>query len=264
MTISRLRSIQVERTESESPYDHHSWLLQIPAMFHLQMNFLWLINKSHYGESDGSVNEYSTLSSHIQALHRKKIPPGAAPFHHLEDIAIHSFYARVLALFYTQIKALSPECDVQDPEAVAGYIRSLDPSRFHKLVEDVYNTAFSLDTSRHLNEPDSAQPSARQQKKSSSARTAARKKRPSPTERGSSIGTESQKDDEELMNHLRFLQEMETYLTLKYAIRHGDIGLIMRVIPQCCIYFHGGPAKNYAREMIICGGFCQQMHVLHP
>jgi hypothetical protein len=69
--------------------------------------------------SVGSVNEYSTLSSHIQALHRKKIPPGAAPFHHFEDIAIHSFYARVVALFYIRIKALSPGCDIQGPDAVA-------------------------------------------------------------------------------------------------------------------------------------------------
>ncbi|KAN0083279.1 hypothetical protein V8E54_002367 [Elaphomyces granulatus] len=43
---------------------------------------------------------------------------------------------------------------------------------------------------------------------------------------------------------------MVLYCTLRYATQHGDIGLLRRVIPRLCIYFHGGPSKNYAREML--------------
>ena len=43
---------------------------------------------------------------------------------------------------------------------------------------------------------------------------------------------------------------METYCTLKYAIKHGDLGLIRRVISRCCLYFHGAKSFNYAREML--------------
>lgn len=61
---------------------------------------------------------------------------------------------------------------------------------------------------------------------------------------------ESPKIDEEFVNHVRFLQEMETYCTLKHAVQHADVGLLMRIIPRLCVYFNGGPAKNYAREML--------------
>ena len=45
--------------------------------------------------------------------------------------------------------------------------------------------------------------------------------------------------DEVFQNHLRFVQDMEVYLTLKFAIKHTDIGLIERVVVQCCIHFAG-------------------------
>ena len=40
LTVSRLRSVQLERNEAEFPYDRHNWLVQVPSFFHVQMNFL--------------------------------------------------------------------------------------------------------------------------------------------------------------------------------------------------------------------------------
>jgi len=48
--------------------------------------------------------------------------------------------------------------------------------------------------------------------------------------------------DEEFINHVRYLQEVETYCTLKYAIKHADVGLLQRVLPRCLLYFHGSGA----------------------
>lgn len=42
--------------------------------------------------------------------------------------------------------------------------------------------------------------------------------------------------DEEFLNHIHFMQQAETYFTLKYAIKHGDVGLIERVIQRCCLF----------------------------
>ena len=39
--------------------------------------------------------------------------------------------------------------------------------------------------------------------------------------------------------------------TLKYTIKHADIGLIERVIDCCCIYFYGSKQTNYAFEMLL-------------
>jgi len=253
LTVSRLRSIQIERNEAELPYDRHRWLVQVPSFFHVRMNLLWLINESHYGDPEVCVNVYSALSTHVQVLNRKKIPKSAAPFEHLEDIALHSFYARILALFHIRMKELSPSCDIHNPEVVAAYIRSLHPNQFLALIEDIRKLAFTADIRRMANhlEP----------------KTAGRKskRKPSPTSReappGQSSGTREQnqgpstqakspQQNNEFTNHIRFLQEMETYCTLKYATQHGDVGLLMRIIPRLCIYFHGGPTKNYAREML--------------
>jgi hypothetical protein len=99
LTVARLRSIQTERKEAELPSDHN-WLVQVPSFFHVRMNLLYLINQSHYGDPDTCVNVYSALGTHAQVLNRAKIPKTNAPFEHLEDIAIHSFYVALFSKNY--------------------------------------------------------------------------------------------------------------------------------------------------------------------
>ena len=57
-------------------------------------------------------------------------------------------------------------------------------------------------------------------------------------------------NDIELQNHILFLQQAQTYLLLKYAIKHADIGLIQWTVARCCIYFHGSGQHKYAYEML--------------
>jgi hypothetical protein len=57
-------------------------------------------------------------------------------------------------------------------------------------------------------------------------------------------------DDEELRNHVLFLQHTQTYLLLKYSIKHADLGLLRRAIDRCCLYFHGSGQSRYAYEML--------------
>ena len=45
--------------------------------------------------------------------------------------------------------------------------------------------------------------------------------------------------DEVFQNHLHFIQNMEVYFTLKFAIKHTDIGLIKKIVAYCCILFTG-------------------------
>lgn len=52
--------------------------------------------------------------------------------------------------------------------------------------------------------------------------------------------------DQEFTNHARFVQQTETYKTLKYAIKLGDVGLIKRCITRCCLLFHGSNQPKYA------------------
>jgi hypothetical protein len=56
--------------------------------------------------------------------------------------------------------------------------------------------------------------------------------------------------DGELRNHILFLRHAQTYLLLKYGVKHGDIGLIRRAVDRCTVYFHGSGQSNYANEML--------------
>ena len=56
--------------------------------------------------------------------------------------------------------------------------------------------------------------------------------------------------DGEARNHILFLRHAQTYMLLKYGIKHGDIGLIRRAIDRCCVYFHGSSQHKYAYEML--------------
>jgi hypothetical protein len=220
LTTNRIRSIKSERREELSAYERFNWLIPIPGFFHLKMNLLYSFGKSHRGD-DNAVNNYSTLSSHIQALHRKNIPAGKAPFHHMEELIIHSFKARIIALFLLYIKERTKDrCDVSDMEQVSAYIASLGPVELSRAIENIYASAFGAEIRAEAN-------------------SKAKRK-----------GEESTAKDEEFINHVRYLQEVETYCTLKYAIKHADIGLLQRVLPRCLVYFHGTGATNYALEML--------------
>ena len=56
-------------------------------------------------------------------------------------------------------------------------------------------------------------------------------------------------NDMELRNHVLFLQHTQTYLLLKYSIKHADLGLLRRAIDRCYLYFHGLGQSRYAYKM---------------
>ena len=55
----------------------------------------------------------------------------------------------------------------------------------------------------------------------------------------------------EFFNYIQFLQVIDTYKFLKYAIKHVDIGLLKYIISRLCLYFAGSLSKNYAYNMLI-------------
>ena len=57
-------------------------------------------------------------------------------------------------------------------------------------------------------------------------------------------------NDLELRNYALFLQHTQTYLLLKYSIKHADLGLLRRAIDRYCMYFHGSGQFRYAYEML--------------
>jgi hypothetical protein len=64
----------------------------------------------------------------------------------------------------------------------------------------------------------------------------------------------------QLLAHNRFLCQMETYKTLKYAIKCADIGLIKRIFARCCLLFEGSNKRKYAFLSL----YTSWPHAAHP
>ena len=48
----------------------------------------------------------------------------------------------------------------------------------------------------------------------------------------------------------RMLQEIEVFLTTRHAIKHGDIGLLRRMVDPLIVLFLGAGQWNYDHEML--------------
>lgn len=129
-----------------------------------------------------------------------------SPFQHKEEVATRAFDARITAMFYEQLRT---KCDVNDRNNVDEYIKKLSPSNFLGCVNDICESIFNR-TSQHV-----------------------------------TLDTDMT-IDHVFVSHCRFLNQMETYRTLKYAIKHGDIGVIERSFARCCLIFNGSKKTKYA------------------
>lgn len=116
------------------------------------MNFLYMISKSHYGDENGPPNQYSTLSAHVNVLHCMNIPPRSAPFHYLEELIIHSFKARIVALFLLHMREHSKgRCDIADTDQISAYITSLRPLEFYEAIDNIHRGTFAADIRAQVN-----------------------------------------------------------------------------------------------------------------
>jgi len=211
-TTSLNRSIKNEQRTAQLPFDRRDWCLPIPALFHLRMNFLWMVQRTHSGGVN--ANEPPSLYHNMNFWDRKDVPLSNAPFHQLEELILHSWDSRVLGILYTWLA--EDGVAIQRHEAVEEHLSRLSPVGFCDLVNSIRLCAF---TSKSW----------------------------SPSIIGNVIENHV---DKEFLAHVRFLQEVEVYKTLKYAIKWGDIGLIERVINISCIYFNATKQNNYANEML--------------
>jgi hypothetical protein len=200
-TTQRIRSIKQRREQAERPYDRLQWALPVPALFHLRMNYLYMISRLHFG---GPGSDQSTLYDAMNFWTRKKISKSKADFYALEQLIIHSFQARVCALLWCRLaqSGLGVGFEFED---VAQMLAIHDAEAFSQLLDRI---VYSYSKDVRLT------------------------------------------DDMGLRNHVLFLQHTQTYLLLKYSIKHADLGLLRRAIDRCCLYFHGSGQSRYAYEML--------------
>ena len=132
-TSSLIRSMQAEQVDASAAYDRKDWLVGVAALFHLRMNFLWLMQRTHYGTME--QQDASTLYHNINFWGRKNIPADRAAFQVLEELVLHSFDARVVGLLYTRLE--QDGIDTSEQDNVDQAIQDMNAQGFMDLVEDV-------------------------------------------------------------------------------------------------------------------------------
>ncbi|KAI9780358.1 MAG: hypothetical protein M1839_006781 [Geoglossum umbratile] len=204
-TVQCLRTIKKRREEAISPYDSFKWLLPVPALFHLKMNYLKMIITAHYGTED-SATDQSSLRHSKEFWNHRKVRPRKADFFVLEEFVIHNYQARFVAALWEHLRRNKLGVGEDGQESIENQIQQQDPKSLHKLID--FLRLKLIDTPSH------------------------------------------QCTDRELRNHILFVQHAKTYLLLKHAIKHADIGLISHAVDRCGIYFHGSKQHKYAYEML--------------
>jgi hypothetical protein len=200
-TTQRIRSIKQRREQAQRPYDKLQWALPVPALFHLRMNYLYMMSKLHFG---GSGGDQSTLYDAMNFWSRKKVSKAKADFYALEQLIIHSFQARICAILWHSLSQTGLGGGFKF-ENISRMLSNHNIKAFSHLLDkivDFYGKHARLT------------------------------------------------DDLELRNHVLFLQHAQTYLLLKYSIKHADLGLLRRAVDRCCVYFHGSGQFKYAYEML--------------
>jgi len=212
LTADRIRSVKSEQTRAKRAFDRRDWLLGVPAWFHIQMNLLLMIVRTHWGPTDYRLHAHHSLRSDITAWNRSYSSRDNVKYHQMKPLVEQGFTARVTALFYTAMRRrghLPSINDVDPMGCTSAAIKDLTPEQFHALIEDVRTAAFTLDAWQ---------------------------------------GT--QHADIEFRTMCRMLQEIELFLTIAHAVKTGDIGLLRRLVDPLIVVFFGAGQHNYGKEML--------------
>ena len=216
-TVSLLQSAQRERRFERRTDAQLQWFIPVPGLFHWRMNYINMVHDIFDGpESAEDSLKHSKINLGAHRSSKTK-------FHHKEEVAIKTFYARVFAYFASQLPKeyiqRAPN-EILTPDYALKWIKGDDITttrnnkeeegwlRFLALVEAIQKTLFE------------------------------------GPERGKTQG------DEVFRNHVWFIQDMALYLTFKFAIKHADIGLIERVIIRCCLIFAGSGKPRYTQQAL--------------
>jgi len=218
LTAHHIRSVKEEQQEAIHPYDRKDWMLGIPAWFHVQMNLLNTIIRTYWAPSDITHQTHHCLQSDLTAWGRSSYTRENAKYHQMEPAVTQSFIARVTAIFYSAMrqKNLLPLETSQSPQDFHQFdtaIHALSADQFLALIDDVYHAAFTIDAWDGKVE-------------------------------------DRVEVDIEFRTMCRMLQEIELFLTVRYAVKNADIGLLRYVVDPLAILFFGAGQNKYGHEML--------------
>ncbi|KAK0123584.1 hypothetical protein ONS96_000425 [Cadophora gregata f. sp. sojae] len=217
LTAHHIRSVKDEQRYAEKTYDRRNWHLGISAWFHIQYNLGLSLIRTHWTTAPGTSGGEHTILGDMTSWGRTAMARDSPKHYVLDALLPHSFKARVLAILYTLLSkdhhGKYTETDFSRREAYDNILSSLTPDAFLAHIESIRLQAFT--------------------------RLAWDGKRPDGTKHG----------DPGFTTMCRYLQEIELFLTVKWGVKHGDIGMLRRCVDPLIVNFLGTHQTNYAYEM---------------
>jgi hypothetical protein len=235
-TIEMARVGRDDQTDSGSAVHRRNWLLLIPALFHVSMNFAQdLMERTHWAPTDiqedpdfkgkGKASEMRTFSLHtIQSdsilLQYKDISADTLHFSKLDALLRMSFNARLTAcLIWVCHRQGFIRSDNPTSEEVKTSLSRLRDDQFDSCTSEVHEMLFSS----HAWNGEYRDP---------------RTKAILPASSNSFITL------------CRFMQQLRTYFTFREAVRQGDINKIETLLPLLAVLFFGANKHKYGTEML--------------
>jgi hypothetical protein len=229
-TVQMSRKHQLSQQESASPFHRRNWMLVVPALFHVLMNYAqgvmirthWAPTRSMESNEPGLKSPVTTYSFHtIQSdsmlLQYQNISATTLHFQHIDALEETSFLSRILAVFICNLQAaglLDKKLPVA--EEIYSVITSMSKEKFNAVVRTTQEMLFSLNAWN-----------AKFQREH-----------------------ELQDQSRSFTTMCRLVQQLYIYFTLRQAIRYGDIDKIHALIPMLAILFYGSGKRAYGDEML--------------
>ena len=233
-TTSLLRTVCSMQKRSSLDYDKKKWMLGVPAYWHVMQAVLTSILKVHYeslDEEKKGVFSRATVQHDASFLQRRGVSPSSVKFHVVEPLVIAGWNARIGAILYQLLQRdglglpvesrpsfkstrLEKGVEQRTMDAVDDMVCDLTQTQLDEYVEEIRRLVFT--------------PNARGGR----------------DEQGNSL------HDREFVSMCRLLQAGELFLTLRHAVRNGDIGLIRRSVPPLSVMFYGSAQPKYGFEML--------------
>jgi hypothetical protein len=213
LTTQRIRAVQQEQVRATRAYDRRQWLCGIPSWFHIEMNLLHTIIRTHWAPALPNQSTVHCVSSDATRWNRSQQSRDNVKYHLMEPIITQGFTSRIVALFYAALERSSLLTTVSRDksgrfEELDLVIQGLTATQFCDIVEEVRLAAFTRDAWN---------------------------------------GSDASIDYRTMC---RFLQEVELFIIVRHAVKRGDIGMLRRMVDPLIVVFFGAAQHNYGREML--------------
>ena len=216
-TVAHIRTVKRTLGSSIRDFDRRDWMIGPCALFHVLQALLAMMVRTH-GQAGPGQHTTATIPHDAARLDRP-FSVGNAKYYQLEPLIAMGFNARVLAIWYLCLRDMGVLRTDQGSEStsvklssdmMAQIIKEMTPEQLLQSIDLVRQIAFTF-----------------------------------PGWDGN-----RGKNTPEFTSHCRYIQEAALFLTLRRAIRVGDVGIIERLFAPLAVRFIGSGQYNYGQEML--------------